>query len=281
MVESFEIKDDTIILNPVIYQNVAIYGYPGKKAGLEINDLRKTRIQESPLFKIFMLHTTLDEARGTIPMDSIKSSELPKADYYALGHLHLDFQYENFVYPGPVFPNNFQELEDLQYGSFYIVNTDSQTPLKKIELKIKGVETFNIKVNNSIFATEQIISEIAKRDIEDKIILLRIRGDLEKGNVSDIKFQKIEEFIKQKKAYFMLKNTHELKTQEVELDIELKNSENIEEETIKMFSTENPSSFNELIPQLINSMSLEKQEDEKSAVFEERLLENVRKIIKI
>ena len=279
-VENFEIRDELIFLNPTIHQNVAIYGYPGKKAGLEINDLRKVRLHESPLFKIFMLHTTLDEARGTLPIDSIGSGELPQADYYALGHLHIDFKYKNFVYPGPVFPNNFQELEDLKFGSFYIVNTDSLTPLKKIELKLKDVEVFKIKVNDSLTATDQIISEISKRDINDKIILLRVRGELEKGQISDIKFQRIEEFVKQKNAYFILRNTHELKTREVELDVELKHTENIEEDSIVMFSNENPSSFNELIPQLINSLSLEKQEDEKSIVFENRLLETIKKIIK-
>ena len=279
-VESFEIRDDLIYLNPTVYQNVAIYGYPGKKAGLEINDLRKVRLHNSPLFKIFMLHTTLDEAKGNLQIDSIKSTELPQADYYALGHLHIDFKYKNFVYPGPVFPNNFQELEDLKSGSFYIIDTDNPMPFKKIELKLKNVEVFKIKVNDAIAATEQIISELGKKDINDKIILLRVRGELEKGNTSDIKFQKIEEFIHQRGAYFILKNTHELKTREVELDIEIKNSENIEEETINIFSSENPSNFNELIPQLINSLNLEKQEDEKSAVFEQRLLENVKKIIK-
>ena len=78
------------------------------------------------MFKIFMLHTTIDKAKGTLPIDSLEIENLPKADYYALGHLHIDFQYQNFVYPGPIFPNNFQELEDLEYGSFYIVDTDSE-----------------------------------------------------------------------------------------------------------------------------------------------------------
>lgn len=279
-VENFEIRDELIFLNPTVHQNVAIYGYPGKKAGLEINDLRKVRLQESPLFKIFMLHTTLDEAKGTLPIDSISSKDLPLADYYALGHLHIDFKYKNFVYPGPVFPNNFQELEDLKFGSFYIVNTDSLTPLKKIDLKIKDVEVFKIRVNDAVTATDQIIQEMSKRDITDKIILLRVRGELEKGQISDIKFQRVEDFVKQKNAYFILRNTHELKTREIELDVEIKNTGNIEEDSITMFSDENPSSFNELIPQLISALSLEKQEDEKSLVFENRLLENVKKIIK-
>jgi hypothetical protein len=49
-----------------------------------------------------------------------------------------------------------------------------------------------------------------------------------------------------------LKNTHDLKTKEVELEIEIQNTENVEEETIKAYSEQNPSDFNELIPLLMN-----------------------------
>jgi len=142
-ITNFEEKNGEIILTPTILNGVAIFGYPGKKSGMEINDLKKIKLNDAPgLFKIFMLHTTIDKVIGTIPMDSIKTEDLPYADYYAMGHIHLDFKYKNFVYPGPVFPNNFKELEDLQYGSFYMINTESGQPLTKIELKIKITDEF-------------------------------------------------------------------------------------------------------------------------------------------
>jgi hypothetical protein len=281
-VENFEEKEDTIILNPTIHEGVAIYGYPGKKSGLEIPSLRKIKLNDSPgMFKIFMLHTTIDKAKGTLPIDAIETDLLPKADYYALGHLHIDFQYQNFIYPGPVFPNNFQELEDLKFGRFYIVNTEIGEPLEKIELKIKDVLTLEIEINNTIRATEQIISELDKRELRDKIILLRVKGELETGKVSDIKFSQIEDFVKTKEAYFLLKNTHNLKTKEFELDLEIKDTENIEEETIKIYSEQNPSDFNKLIPELMNVLSIEKQEGEKTEIFTKRLLEGAKKILNI
>jgi len=281
-VEDWEESENFIILNPSIYKGIAIYGYPGKKSGLEIPDLRRIKLNDAPgMFKIFMFHTTLDKAKGTLPIDSICAEELPKADYYALGHLHIDFQYENFVYPGPVFPNNFQELEDLEHGSFYIVNTDSSNPLKKIELKVKDVEKFDIKLNNALTATEKIVSELNKRDIFDKIVLLRIHGELENGKQSDIKFTQIEEIAKQKGVYFILRNIHDLNEKELELEIEVKETENLEEEIIELYSKEYPSDFNSLIPELINTLGIEKQEDEKSAVFENRLIEGAKKVLKI
>jgi len=262
-VANFEEINDKVVLSPVIYQNVALYGYPGKKSGLEIDDLRKIKFNDAPgMFKIFMLHTTIDKAKGTLPIDALETHLLPKADYYALGHLHIDFQYENFVYPGPVFPNNFQELEDLKFGSFYIVDTSASPGdnLQKVEIKLKEIEPISIKLTNALTATEQIISEINNRDIQDKIILLRVSGELENGKNSDIKFQQIEEYAKKNGAYYMLRNTHDLKTKEVELEVEVRNAENIEEETIKLYSEKNPSNFNALIPELISCLSIEKQE---------------------
>lgn len=275
--------EDLIILNPTIYKEVAIYGYPGKKSGLEIQDLRKIKFNDAPgLFKIFMLHTTLDKAVGTIPMDSIEAVFLPPADYYALGHLHIDFQYENFVYPGPVFPNNFQELEDLKWGSFYIVDTKTNQGqvLEKVELKIKDVASFEISVNDATTATDRILAELDKKDIEDKIVLIRISGEIENGSISDIKFAQIEDFVKNKGAYFLLRNTHDLSTKEVELEIEIKSSENVEEESIKVYSEKNPSNFNEIIPQLMSTLNIEKMEGERNETFATRLLEETKKILK-
>lgn len=279
-VTDLEESSDKIILNPTIHGGVAIYGYPGKKSGLEIPELRNIKLNDSPgMFKIFMLHTTIDKAKGTLPIDAIETELLPQADYYALGHLHIDFQYKNFVYPGPIFPNNFQELEDLKSGSFYIVDTETGSS-EKIDLKIKDVVPINIEITDALTATELIISEIDKQEIEDKIILLRVHGEIERGNNSDIKFSQIEEFAKTKNAYFILRNTHDLKTKEIEMDIEVKDIENVEEDTVKIYSEQNPSDFNSLIPQLINSLSIEKQEGETVESFNNRLMEEAKKILK-
>ena len=283
-VSNFEItEDEQIILHPTIHQGVAIYGYPGKKTGLEINDLRRAKLNDSPgLFKILMLHTTIDKVVGTIPMDSILTTELPLADYYALGHIHLDFKHENFVYPSPTFPNNFQELRDLKHGSFYIVDTESSDPretLQKIPLPIKEVVYIKVEIKNAIVATEDIIVKLDQADIQDKIVLLKLHGELEKGKNSDIRFQQIEEFAMSKGVYFLLRNIHDLKTREVQLEIEVSNTGNIEEETIEVYSEKNPSDFNSLIPELINSLSIEKQEGETSESFSTRLLEDSKKIL--
>ena len=276
----FEEKNGKIILEPTVHEGVAIYGYPGKRSSLEIPDLRRVKFNDAPgMFKIFMLHTTIDKAKGNVPMDAIETDLLPKADYYALGHLHLDYEKDGFVYAGPVFPNNFQELADLQKGRFYIVDTESQKPLRRIDLKIKDVVFVEFEIKDALRATDIIIYELEKRDLDDKIVLIKIRGELETGKASDIKFQKIEDFLKQKNAYFMLRNTHDLKQKEIELEIEVKESENIEDDTVKIFSEQNPSQFNLSIPLLLNSLSIEKQEGETSETFLNRLVAETKKVL--
>ena len=282
-VADVEEKEGKLILNPTIYKGVAIYGYPGKTSGLEVADLRRVVLNEAPgMFRIFMLHTTIDKAVGNLPIDSLKTEEAPPADYYAMGHLHIDFQYENFVYPGPIYPNNFQELEDLQHGGFYIVDTNNslgQSPLKRIDLKIRDVVSIHIEVKNGFKATDQIIEEIEKKDVEEKIVLLRIKGVLESGKHYDIKFSQIEEFAKKRGAHFLLRNTHELKTKEIELEIEFMETENIEEDTIKSYSEKNPSRLNNFIPQIMNALSTEKQEGETTESFKKRIFEESQKIL--
>ena len=281
-VADYEEKGEKIILNPTIYKGVAIYGYPGKTSGLEIGDLRRAEFNEAPgMFKIFMMHTMIDKARGDLPVDALEISKVPFADYYALGHLHIDFQYENFVYPGPIFPNNFKELEDLEHGRFCIIDTelDTKNQFRKIELKIKEVVSFDIKIENALLATEKIISELEKKDLDDKIVLLRLRGILETGKNSDIKFSQIEETAKRKNAYFLLRNTHELKTKEAELEFEIEETENIEDETIKTYKEQNPSDFNKYIFQLMNTLSTEKQEGETIESFTGRLSDEFKEIL--
>ena len=282
-VTDFEEKEEKIILNPTIFEDIAIYGYPGKKTGLDVPDLKKIELKECPLFKILMLHTTIEQVKGNLPIDAVDTDKLPFANYYALGHIHVIYNKDNFVYPGPLFPNNFAELETLKHGTFNMVDTgttNSDITIKKIELKLKGVEPVTFEITDATTATEEIILELERRDLNDKIILLRIRGNLENSKNSDIDFKKIFDFTKNKGAYFMLRNVHDLKTKEAVLEVEIENPENIEEETIKSYSEKNPSEFNNTVFQLINSLSVEKQEGETSESFSNRILDDSKKILK-
>tara|TARA_B100000315_G_scaffold255012_1_gene297306 strand:- start:137 stop:631 length:495 start_codon:yes stop_codon:yes gene_type:complete len=152
------------------------------------------------------------------------------------------------------------------------------TSLRKVELKIKEIEPLIFDIKNAVTATDEIIHELEKKELTDKIVLLRFKGELENSKVSNMNFPKIEEFIMKKGAYFVLRNTHDLKTKEEDIEFDIK-EENIEEETIKLCAEKMPSDFQKLTNQLINSLSVEKQEGETSDGFSKRIFEESKKIL--
>ena len=283
----FEEVNGKIILKPIIHNTYYIYGYPGKKSGLEIEDLRRIKIEEpyEGNFRILMLHTTIEDVRGDLPIDAISFKELPEADYYALGHIHADFETEvngkPAIYSGPLFPNNFKELEELKKGSFYIIDVEGYTKVTKKEIILKQIERINIEITDTLTANAKIISELEKRDLRDKIILLKIYGIIEQGKNSDIKFQEIEDYLKKQGVYSFLKNTSKIenKKQELQIQLQANEMEKIEEVLVKKYEKENPSDFNSMILQLMDRLSLEKQEGEKNSVFESRLFSEISKLI--
>lgn len=280
-VSKFEERGGEIYLNPTIYKNIAIYGYSGKKSSLEIDDLRKIKLHESPFTKILMLHTTLTEVRGDLPIDSIPLKQLPKADYYALGHIHTTHENSKLIYPGPLFPNNFQELEELKYGTFYIIEKNTLLRCEKKEINLKEPISITIELENALTATQKILTELEKYNLTDKIVLLRLVGKLKQGKISDIKFQEIENLVKNKKAYFLLRNISGLEIEQLELDIKARDIDTLEQEIIEKYLIENKSELNPLIQKLFSSLEIEKQEDEKNLVYEERIFDSAKKILEL
>lgn len=288
-IAKYEENEEQVILKPSKYGSIHIYGYPGKKSGLEIPSIKKIKINEpyESNFRILMLHTTLTEVAQGLPIDSVSLSELPKADYYAMGHIHIDYEGEHngkpVIYGGPTFPNNFKELEDLKGGCFYIVEINGYTKITKKEIRLKEILTINVEITNSLTGTQKILSEINKHDLKDKILLLRVYGKISQGKTSDINFQEIETQVRKSEAYCFLKNTSklEMEKQEIQLAIQEKEVEKVEEIIINNYEKENPSDFNKLIFSLMDSLSMDKQEDEKTAVFEARLFEELSKVLEI
>ena len=282
----FEEKGGKILLKPNTHESVSIYGYPGNKSGLEVGDLKRIYLEHTNKFKILMLHTTMESAKGNLPIEAIDIEELPEADYYALGHLHLIHEYKisdnNYlIYPGPIFPNNFQELEELRGGSFYIVDINGYVKITRKELKLREILPIEVEIENALVATEKILKELEKQSLDGKIVLLKIKGKIKQGKTSDIKFSEILDKAKEKNAFVLLKNTNQLKVEEPEIEIEVGDIDKVEETIIENFVKENPSEFNKFLSQLMASFNLEKQEDEKGMIFESRLLLEINKVLNL
>lgn len=286
-VDKSELQEDgKIKLKPTQHGEVVLYGYSGKKSGMEIEDLKKVYFESVHPFTIFMVHTTIKDVVGNIPMESVDKEKLPLANYYAMGHIHQVFKKEEansvFVYPGPIFPNNFQELSDLKCGSFEIVEIDKgKIKTQNIKLKTKEVVNLVIDLTNGLTATERIIFELDKLPLKDKVLLLKLKGVLTQGKTGDIRFEEIEDFIKKKEVYSFLRNTSSLQSQESEISINIESTEKLEEEILQEFSNKNPADFNKLLSQIIEALATEKNEDEKSVIFESRFIGDLRKILNL
>jgi hypothetical protein len=291
-VERMEVLEDgkKIKLHPYLFNDFAIYGYSGKKSSLEIEDLKKVFFAEIHPQTIFMLHTTIQDVVGNIPMEYIDKLKLPIANYYALGHIHKRFCVKEsnsvFCYPGPIFPNNFQELQDLKHGSFNIVELENgNVKFETIELNLKEVAYAEINIENGLTATEKVIQELDRINLKDKIVLLRLAGVISQGKSGDIKFDEIEDFVMKKKSgYSFLRNLSSLKNKESEIESNLlgeRNVENVEQAIIEEYVKVNPADFNKYLSSLMNVLSVEKNEDEKEIIFENRLMSDLRKVLNL
>tara|TARA_Y100000310_G_scaffold216748_1_gene217807 strand:- start:483 stop:1691 length:1209 start_codon:yes stop_codon:yes gene_type:complete len=268
---------------------VKIVGVLGRKGGLEIEDykkLEKDHLENEEGFKIFMFHTLLRELRpsGWEMVEGGDLSLLPKSfNYYAGGHPHFVYnklheEYGLITYPGPLFPNNFKELEDLKYGGFYLVDVrDGDINLEHKPLIFHEVVSLRVDVGGlTSEEAEEKILEKTIGDFNNKIVTLRVFGMLEKGKPGDINFRRI---MKQFSSSFIaLKNTVKLTTKEFEdFDVETGDVSDVEERIINSY-LDQLKSFemdSRKVEELMEVLSVEKLDGETNADFEARISKDV------
>jgi len=285
--EIIKYDEDNAVLQVIEKNDFVIAGISGKKCELEKEFIKKVKVNmpKDDRIKILALHTTLTENRINEFMQGIDADELPKGfDYYAFGHIHKPFKKEIngklIVYPGPLFPNNFSELEELGNGSFFIVDIkNKQINAEKQELRIKNTVFIDIDANAKApeIITSEIMGRIKKDDVNDKIILLKIAGTMLRGKTSDIDFKSIEENAKKANCYSMLKSTSSLESPEFKIKTEVK-SENIDEIEKEIISKQKNNDFGKFTEHLIKALEIEKQEGETTLTFESRLFEEFSKV---
>ncbi|MBU0615216.1 MAG: DNA repair exonuclease [Nanoarchaeota archaeon] len=268
-----------------------ITGLLGKRGGLEksyYEDLYRENLESEPGFKIFMFHSLLTELKpkDLEKVDSQPLSLLPKTfDYYAGGHPHFveNKKIEGYgvvAYPGPLFPNNFRELEKLGRGGFYIYDGGK---LEWYPVQVYNAYSMHFECNHK--SAEQVNKEIfdmiKSKEFFDTIVTLRLDGVLDSGKVSDIDFKQIFSVLYEKSAYFVMKNTNGLSSKEFEqISVDSGNIEETEDKLIKEHLGQIKVEGDEdaLIKQFMQALSLEKNEGEKVADFERRLVDEVKNI---
>jgi DNA repair exonuclease SbcCD nuclease subunit len=273
-----------------------LVGILGLRGGLEKEQYRNLHpiIHSEKGFKIFLFHTALEELKpkDLEKVNCMSTAELPgNFAYYAGGHVHyiLETRHKDgkLVYPGPLFPNNFKELEELKHGGFYIVDVEQEAfhsqgtgssflRAEYVPLSLK--EVLSVEINSNNKTPQQLEREIGSiRNFNDKILLLRFNGILSSGTPSDLNFREISKNFSS--AYALLKNTTKLFAKESpELSSSASSMEEMEEDAIKKSITGSGIFENEeeMIHKLLLALNKEKKEGEKNADFEARVLSDIK-----
>ncbi len=252
-----------------------------------------SNLEAEPGEKIFMFHTQITEfkPKDLELMESTPLSYFPKGFlYYAGGHPHFVFkelvpEYGLITHPGPMFPNNFREIEKLRHGGYYLVNVvDGKADAEWKPMKIHDVKSVTHdcggktadQVNNEL---EQLL---AGENLVNTIITLRFYGQLSAGRISDLAIRQLFDRLYNQGAVFVMKNTAKLETREFqEVKIERASVEDIEEALISEHTGQLASPYaneKEMTKQLMTILSAEKLEGETTFDFEQRLLEDIKRI---
>jgi DNA repair exonuclease SbcCD nuclease subunit len=221
--------------------------------------------------KIFLFHTSLEELTpGAHVIDTSPLSLLPEGcSYYAGGHVHVraeeNIAGKHIVYPGPLFPASFSELEDLSAGGFVIVN-DWQVQRVRIEPRRSVAVNLDLKGIAPMKVQERVLE--ACGEVKNAIVLVRAHGVLA-GKPTDIPWRTIVDELEARGAYVVLRNTVQLTSPELDKTLVSTGSlEEIEASVLREHKLD-PS----FAKALIDALAAEQQDGEKRSGYEERVME--------
>ncbi|HII30242.1 hypothetical protein COT48_01265 [Candidatus Woesearchaeota archaeon CG08_land_8_20_14_0_20_47_9] len=277
---------------------VKVTGLLGRRGMLEksyYDALDRHALEAEPGFKVFMLHTAISEFKLQEELEACPLSILPKGfNYYAAGHVHCVFSrlepgYGHIAYPGPVFPNNFKELEELKQGGFYIVDVkDRLLRPEFVPIRLRPVLSLDIELGalTSSEAEARIKGALKKLSPENAIVTLRLKGTLAGGRASDINFRDMFNDLYARGAFFVMKNSSKLHSAEFE---EVKVQHTSVEETEQALIAEHLGKIkvegldkeaeSGLTRELMRLLDAEKLEGQKNADFEARIVDDASEVI--
>jgi hypothetical protein len=194
-----------------------LVGISARRMGLEreyYDMLDRDDLERLEGFKIFAFHSGIDELKPEYlsRMDSIPTSLLPKGfDYYAGGHVHQHSEhhllgYDRIVFPGPLFAGYGRDFEFTAKGErrgFYIVSFDQA--VADVEFVETGLiesmfKEYDLTGLNSSRAQDTLTESFGNLDVDGKIVVLKIRGELSGGKTSDIDFVQLQNLLYERGA---------------------------------------------------------------------------------
>ena len=297
----FNEETQKLVLKPTVDEETGtiLFGMIGRRNSLEKNyfevldyesinkDIKKHRSNFQDSLSIFVFHSAISELNPSdlYKLESISVNQLPKNfDYYAAGHVHVVINEKIgdklIVYPGPLFPNNFSELEKLKSGGFFIVSVSNGNIVSVDYKQVRVKNVFSISINADNKTPSQVTSEIldviSDKEFYDTIVLLRVEGLLSSGKPSDVDFKRIIDLLYERGAFFVMKNTYNLKSPDFEgVKVVVSNTEDVEnkiiDENVKGVFGLNKDETKEFVKQLMGLLSKEQVDGETKRTFELRL----------
>jgi hypothetical protein len=260
-------------------------GVIGKRGMLDrhIYDDLDHSIADEPGEKVFLFHTALTELKPKHlqEMESYPISFLPKGfTYYAGGHVHIveryaEKGYDNVIYPGPLFPNSFSELEKLQHGGYFLYD-DGKVVRKELPLREVIAVRFDAEGMDAQDANRALHEQAEAIKAKGAIVLLRLEGTLSSGSPNDIDLRDIVHIIERNGAHIVLRNTSRLTSPEfMALQLKVEEPHQIEEQLLtdhadqlSLPDADGP----RLARDLLKLLSREQHEGEKVYEYQERLV---------
>jgi hypothetical protein len=269
---------------------VRITGILGRAGTLDrryYEDLDREPLEQELGHKIFLFHAPITELKpkGLEQMESQPVSMLPKGfDYYAGGHVHIVSDvslpgYAKVVYPGPLFPASFSELEELGTGGFVIVDGEK---IERVPVPIKQRIVFTLDADKkSAEQVNQELKALEEKDVKGKIVLLRVEGELAEGRISDLRFKELFKAFAEQGAYFAMKNTAKLTSKEFEEYQVEGTAEELEERMIREHAGQTPIGLSaeeevRLTRELLAILGEEQHEGETKPQYTDRLVKTAR-----
>ncbi len=274
-----------------------IVGIEARSLGLdrmEYKNLDRDNLEKESGFKIFVFHNAVSEIHPEFSATAVSVSDFPDGfSYYAGGHIHKrsveTFGNKIFALPGPLFGASYKDLENIALNKeepgFFILEFDDDkiTNRRFVSTKVADVEyiEYDATGKTSTQAFEDIKELVSSIDAGDKIILFRIKGELEAGNPSDIKFSEVKAQLIENGAEVVYINRNKLKKREKEnVKIEGETREEIEKKVIEEIVSKGKIDKKnvELFLKLLNALK-EENKGYTKADYERRILSNALKLM--
>ncbi len=267
-----------------------ITGMLGRKGQLDTfyyQNLYLDNLEQESGYKIFMFHTTIAEMKPKHleQIEGEPASFLPKGfNYYAGGHIHHPTKielpgYGTLTYPGALFPNNFAEIEKYSHGGFYFISVN-EGGQEVSWVPIEAITHLAVEIDCAHQSPDAVAGKLLQHlqplPLRNTLITIRLAGALGQGRITDINFKEIFNSLYERGAYFVMKNTAALSSQEFEeIKIAETNPELVEEKVIREHLQQSTIFEKEkefgLIKSLLAGLNTIKMEGENSADFQKRI----------